>query len=139
MGSKSSNGSPGKYIWATSRSANVRPKTEKWIWAGRQALRCFRHGQAPGRRVVKRQSPAASATARPARHLARVPDRHGEAVRVGAGSGAGGVRAARSTDIRGPSRGGRLYGEAPRYERWIARLGPEVTNAIIFALFLVTA
>ena len=31
-------GSPGKYIWVTRRWVKERPNTEKWMWAGRQAL-----------------------------------------------------------------------------------------------------
>ena len=32
-------GSPGKYIWVTSRCGNASPNSEKWMCAGRQALR----------------------------------------------------------------------------------------------------
>ena len=54
IGSNSNSGSPGKYIWVTSRSVNARPKTEKWMWFGRQAFGWFGHGYAPGLIVMKR-------------------------------------------------------------------------------------
>jgi hypothetical protein len=53
IGSYAKSGSPGKYIWVTSRSVKRRPKSEKWMCAGRQALSWFRHGYAPGLIVVK--------------------------------------------------------------------------------------
>ncbi len=48
IGSNGNSGSPGKYICVTSRSVNARPKSEKWMWFGRQALGWFFHGYAPG-------------------------------------------------------------------------------------------
>ena len=44
MGSWPKSGSPGKYIWVTSRWTNARPNSEKWMCAGRQALWWFFHG-----------------------------------------------------------------------------------------------
>ena len=44
IGSRGINGSPGKYIWVTSRLRNPLPKSEKWICAGRHALRWFFQG-----------------------------------------------------------------------------------------------
>ena len=44
MGSWARRGSPGKYIWVTRRWVNERPSTEKWMWAGRQALWWLRQG-----------------------------------------------------------------------------------------------
>ena len=44
IGSYAKSGSPGKYICVTSRSVNARPKTERWMCAGRQALSWFFHG-----------------------------------------------------------------------------------------------
>ena len=44
IGSSANSGSPGKYIWVTRRSVNARPKTEKWMCAGRQAFGWFCHG-----------------------------------------------------------------------------------------------
>jgi len=44
MGSRVSSGSPGKYICVTSRPVSDGPNTEKWMWAGRQALGWFCHG-----------------------------------------------------------------------------------------------
>ena len=44
IGSESNSGSPGKYICVTSRSVNARPKTERWMCAGRQAFGWFRQG-----------------------------------------------------------------------------------------------
>ena len=38
IGSNSSSGSPGKYIWVIIRVRNAGPKSEKWICAGRHAL-----------------------------------------------------------------------------------------------------
>ena len=38
IGSNGNSGSPGKYIWVTSRDRNEWPNTEKWMWFGRQAL-----------------------------------------------------------------------------------------------------
>ena len=45
-------GSPGKYIWVTSRSVNARPKTEKWMCDGRHAFSWLPHGYAPGLTVT---------------------------------------------------------------------------------------
>ena len=47
-------GSPGKYIWVMSLLLNASPKSERWMWAGRQALSWFFHGYAPGLIVTKR-------------------------------------------------------------------------------------
>ena len=44
IGSYGNSGSLGKYICVTSRWVNAVPKIEKWMWAGRQALTCWRHG-----------------------------------------------------------------------------------------------
>ena len=38
IGSSGSSGSPGKYIWVTSRWVNARPNSEKSMGHGRQAL-----------------------------------------------------------------------------------------------------
>ena len=38
IGSWKKSGSPGKYIWVTRRCTKARPKTEKWMCAGRHAL-----------------------------------------------------------------------------------------------------
>ena len=38
IGSYANSGSPGKYICVTSRCVNARPKSEKWMCAGRQAF-----------------------------------------------------------------------------------------------------
>ena len=54
IGSNGNSGSPGKYICVTSRSVNARPKSEKWMCAGRHAFGWFRHGYAPGLIVTKR-------------------------------------------------------------------------------------
>ena len=44
IGSNGKSGSPGKYIWVTSRSVNARPKSEKWMCFGRHAFGWFPHG-----------------------------------------------------------------------------------------------
>ena len=44
IGSYANSGSPGKYICVTSRWVNARPKSEKWMCAGRQALSWLPHG-----------------------------------------------------------------------------------------------
>ena len=44
IGSWANSGSSGKYIWVTSRWVNARPNSEKWMWAGRQALGWLPHG-----------------------------------------------------------------------------------------------
>ena len=44
MGSNGKSGSSGKYICVTSRSVNARPKSEKWMCAGRHAFGWFPHG-----------------------------------------------------------------------------------------------
>ena len=44
MGSYAKSRSPGKYICVTSRCVNARPKTEKWMCAGRHAFGWFPHG-----------------------------------------------------------------------------------------------
>src|SRR5262249_29610883 len=44
IGSKSSSGSPGKYICVTRRVTNAGPNSEKWMCAGRHALGWLRHG-----------------------------------------------------------------------------------------------
>ena len=54
IGSWAKSGSPGKYIWVTSRWVNARPNSEKWMCAGRQALGWLRHGYAPGLMVTNR-------------------------------------------------------------------------------------
>jgi hypothetical protein len=54
IGSYSKSGSPGKYICVTSRCVNNRPKSEKWMCAGRQAFSWFPHGYAPGFTVTNR-------------------------------------------------------------------------------------
>ena len=54
IGSYSNSGSPGKYIWVTSRVANAVPNREKWMWAGRQAFSWLPHGYAPGLIVMNR-------------------------------------------------------------------------------------
>jgi hypothetical protein len=66
IGSYSISGSPGKYICVTSRCENARPKTEKWMCAGRQAFGWLRHGYEPGLIVVKLQLPSSSVRQRPA-------------------------------------------------------------------------
>src|SRR5256714_8422626 len=66
MTSCPSSGSPGKYIWVTSRCTNARPKREKWMCAGRHAFRLLRQGYAPGRMVTNRYRPSASVRHRPA-------------------------------------------------------------------------
>ena len=38
IGSNGNSGSPGKYICVTRRETKEWPNTEKWMWAGRQAL-----------------------------------------------------------------------------------------------------
>ena len=45
---------PGKYIWVIIRWVNSVPNSEKWMCAGRQALRWFFHGYGPGLIVVNR-------------------------------------------------------------------------------------
>ena len=79
IGSSLSNGSPGKYIWVTSRWTNAVPKTEKWMWAGRHALLWLRQGYAPGRMgdepitsVVVRQRAARPEEVRVQRSIVRV-------------------------------------------------------------------
>src|SRR6266545_1408486 len=54
IGSYGNSGSPGKYICVTSRWVNSRPKTEKWMCAGRHAFSWLPHGYAPGLTVTKR-------------------------------------------------------------------------------------
>src|SRR5579884_806359 len=54
IGSYGWSGSPGKYICVTRRWANARPKTEKWMCAGRHAFAWLRHGYEPGLTVTKR-------------------------------------------------------------------------------------
>ena len=54
IGSYGNSGSPGKYICVTSRCVNARPKTEKWMCAGRQAFSWLPHGYEPGLTVTKR-------------------------------------------------------------------------------------
>src|SRR5262245_48837002 len=54
MGSNGKSGSPGKYICVTSRCVKRRPKSEKWMCAGRQAFSWFPHGYDPGLTVTKR-------------------------------------------------------------------------------------
>ena len=44
IGSWPNSGSSGKYIWVTRRWVKARPNSEKWMWAGRQALSWFFHG-----------------------------------------------------------------------------------------------
>ena len=44
IGSSANSGSPGKYICVISRWVNALPKSEKWMCAGRHALRWFLHG-----------------------------------------------------------------------------------------------
>jgi hypothetical protein len=44
IGSWKNSGSPGKNIWVTRRWVKARPKSEKWMCAGRQAFWWFRHG-----------------------------------------------------------------------------------------------
>ena len=44
IGSCSKSGSSGKYICVTSRWVKLRPNSEKWMWAGRQAFAWFCHG-----------------------------------------------------------------------------------------------
>jgi hypothetical protein len=54
IGSYAKSGSPGKYICVTSRCTNRRPKTEKWMCAGRHAFSWLPHGYEPGLIVTKR-------------------------------------------------------------------------------------
>ena len=54
IGSYANNESSGKYICVTSRWVNARPNSEKWMWAGRQALKWFSQGYGPGWIVMKR-------------------------------------------------------------------------------------
>ena len=54
IGSSGNSGSPGKYIWVIIRWVNSVPNSEKWMCAGRQALRWFFHGYGPGLIVVNR-------------------------------------------------------------------------------------
>ena len=44
IGSNGKRGSSGKYICVMSRSEKARPKTEKWMWAGRHAFGWFPQG-----------------------------------------------------------------------------------------------
>ena len=44
IGSWPNSGSPGKYIWVTSRCVNARPNSEKWMCAGRHAFGWLPHG-----------------------------------------------------------------------------------------------
>ncbi len=66
IGSSRCNGSPGKYICVTRRSGSDVVSTEKWMCAGRQALRWFCHGYAPGLIVTKRKAPSSPVRQRPA-------------------------------------------------------------------------
>ena len=48
IGSNANSGSPGKYIWVTSRWWNCSPSRLKWMWAGRHAFGWLPHGYGPG-------------------------------------------------------------------------------------------
>ncbi len=65
IGSCAKSGSPGKYICVISRWVNARPNSEKWMCAGRHALRWFRHGYGPGLIVTNRYRPCESVMHRP--------------------------------------------------------------------------